>query len=200
VWLVVFFVAHYCSYLGVGVFTRWYIFWLHSSSVMVCARVNLDFVGMLVSRIGGGSGVSFRPFVVHPPSCGGGRFHTTECSFVKPGEIRLNTLSVQVVSPQVEQRTIWRKVSKIFNECRWRIISGIAGTLGLSYGGTCQRSRGRDYRTRRSPPNPCLHWLPTNKSSDVLLLEMARLLEGHNGTGNVGLLLRSKNQTAVPSM
>jgi len=33
---------------------------------------------MLVSRIGGGSGVGFRPFVVHPPSCQGGRYHTTE--------------------------------------------------------------------------------------------------------------------------
>ena len=38
---------------------------------------NLDFVGTLVSRIGGGSGVGFRPFVVHPPSCRGGRFRTT---------------------------------------------------------------------------------------------------------------------------
>ena len=37
---------------------------------------NLDFVGMLVSRIGCGSGVGFRPFVVPPPSCRGGRFHT----------------------------------------------------------------------------------------------------------------------------
>ena len=44
---------------------------------MVCARVNSDFVGTLVSRIGGGSGVGFHPFVVHPPSCRGGRFHTT---------------------------------------------------------------------------------------------------------------------------
>ena len=33
------------------------------------------FIGMLVSRIGGGSGVGFRPFVVHPPSCQGGRYH-----------------------------------------------------------------------------------------------------------------------------
>jgi hypothetical protein len=37
---------------------------------------DLDFVGMLVSRIGGGSDVGFRPFVVHPPSCRGGRYHT----------------------------------------------------------------------------------------------------------------------------
>ena len=37
-----------------------------------------DFVSMLVSRIGGVSGVGFRPFVVHPPSCRGGGFHTTE--------------------------------------------------------------------------------------------------------------------------
>ena len=36
------------------------------------------FIGMLVSRIGGGSGVGFRPFVVHPPSCRGGRYHTTD--------------------------------------------------------------------------------------------------------------------------
>jgi len=33
---------------------------------------------MLVPWIGGGSGVVFRPFVVLPPSCWGGRFHTTE--------------------------------------------------------------------------------------------------------------------------
>jgi hypothetical protein len=33
---------------------------------------------MLVSQIGGGSGVGFRLFVVHPPSWRGGRFHTTE--------------------------------------------------------------------------------------------------------------------------
>ena len=39
---------------------------------------NLDFVGTLVSLIGGGSGVGFRPFVVPPPSCRVGRFHTTE--------------------------------------------------------------------------------------------------------------------------
>jgi hypothetical protein len=37
---------------------------------------------MLDSRIGGGSGVGFRPFVVHPPSCRGGRFHTTDSGFV----------------------------------------------------------------------------------------------------------------------
>ena len=49
---------------------------------MVCVRVNLDFVGMLISRIGGGSGVGFRPFVVHPPSCRGGRFHTTKVTML----------------------------------------------------------------------------------------------------------------------
>jgi hypothetical protein len=44
-----------------------------------CYRALLtDSVGMLVSWIGGGSGVGFRPFVVHPPSCRGGRFRTTE--------------------------------------------------------------------------------------------------------------------------
>jgi len=43
---------------------------------MVRARVNLDFVGMLVSRIGDGSGVGFRPFVVPPPSWRGGKFHS----------------------------------------------------------------------------------------------------------------------------
>ena len=32
---------------------------------------------MLVPRIGCGSRVGFRPFVVHPPYCRGGRFHTT---------------------------------------------------------------------------------------------------------------------------
>jgi hypothetical protein len=48
---------------------------------------NLDFVGMLVSRIGGGSGVGFRPFVVHPPSCQGGRFHTSR---VKPHPPNMN--------------------------------------------------------------------------------------------------------------
>jgi len=37
-----------------------------------------DFVGMLVSQIGGGSGVGFCPFIVHPPSCWGGRYHMTE--------------------------------------------------------------------------------------------------------------------------
>ena len=45
---------------------------------MVCARVNLDSVCMLVSRLGSGSGVGFCPFVVYPPSCWGSRFHTTE--------------------------------------------------------------------------------------------------------------------------
>ena len=64
--------------LGGGGFFRWKFFRLHYSSVMVCARVNLDFVGMLVSRLGGESGVGFRPFVVYPPSCRGGWFHTTE--------------------------------------------------------------------------------------------------------------------------
>ena len=49
---------------------------------MVCARVNLDSVGVLVSWIGGGSGVGFRPFVVHPPSCRRGRYHTTNCKSV----------------------------------------------------------------------------------------------------------------------
>jgi len=38
-----------------------------------CYRALLaDSVSMLVSWIGGGSGVGFRPFVVHPPSCRGG--------------------------------------------------------------------------------------------------------------------------------
>ena len=37
-----------------------------------------DFIGILVSRIGGGSGVGFSPFVVYPPSCQGGRYHMTE--------------------------------------------------------------------------------------------------------------------------
>ena len=40
-----------------------------------------DFVGMLVSWIGGGSGMGFRPFVVHPPSFRGGRYHMTEQSY-----------------------------------------------------------------------------------------------------------------------
>jgi len=35
---------------------------------------NLDSVGLLVSRIGGGLGVGFRPFVVHPPSCRDGKY------------------------------------------------------------------------------------------------------------------------------
>jgi len=37
-----------------------------------------DFVGTLVSRISGWSGVGFRPFVVHHTSCWGGRYLTTE--------------------------------------------------------------------------------------------------------------------------
>jgi hypothetical protein len=37
---------------------------------------------------------------------------------VKPGEIRLNIVIVQVVPPHFQQRKTWRKVSKIFNECR----------------------------------------------------------------------------------
>ena len=52
------------------------LLWLHSSSVMVCARFDLDFVGMLVSRIDNGSGVGFRPSVVHPSgdfACNSGR-------------------------------------------------------------------------------------------------------------------------------
>ena len=44
--------------------------------VFVYDMPNLDFVFMLVPRIGGASGVGFRPFVVPPPSCRGGRFHT----------------------------------------------------------------------------------------------------------------------------
>jgi len=50
------------------------------------------------------------------------------------------------------------------------------------------------------PPSPCSGSLPTNTSSDVLLLEMVKLLEGHNRTRNVGLLLRSKSLTTVPSV
>ena len=77
-WLVVVFGVHYCSYLGGGGVSR-----VGKSSGCTRLRLwyalvsNLDFVGMLVSRIGDGSGVGFCPFVVPPPSCRGGRFHTT---------------------------------------------------------------------------------------------------------------------------
>ena len=49
-------------------------------TAMEGARVTWIFAGMLVSRIGCGSGgLGLRPFVVYPPSCWGGGFHTTEC-------------------------------------------------------------------------------------------------------------------------
>ena len=69
----------YCSYLGGGGFHVLVNFLVEL--VFGYGVPKLDFVGMLVPRIGGGSGVGFRPFVVHPPSCWGGRFHTTAIVF-----------------------------------------------------------------------------------------------------------------------
>ena len=40
-WLVVVLVSAVVRIWGVGGFTRWYLFWLHLSSVTVCARVKL---------------------------------------------------------------------------------------------------------------------------------------------------------------
>ena len=55
---------------------------------LLFARVNLDSVGMLVSRLGGGSGVGFHPFGVYPLPAGqeGGYitspYQGPNCSFV----------------------------------------------------------------------------------------------------------------------
>ena len=69
--------------------------------VFGCGVPNLDIVGMLIPRIGGGSGVGFRPFAVPPPSCRGGKFH------------RFNKL--ETTSSPVLYIALWAAVFSIFS-------------------------------------------------------------------------------------